>query len=55
MKKGLFKAQFSMSGEQLEALRVEATRRMNERGVRKIDTSEILREAVDQWMKRRKA
>jgi hypothetical protein len=53
MRKGLHKAQFSMTGEQLEALRVEATKRMNARGGRKIDTSEVLREAVDHWLKRR--
>jgi hypothetical protein len=53
MKKHLNKVQFSITDEQAKALRVEATKRMNARGRRKIDTSEVLREAVDAWMKRR--
>ena len=54
MKKGLHKAQFSMTTAQLDALRDEAQRRMVDRGRRKIDTSEVLRECVDAWMNEKK-
>lgn len=54
MKKGLVKAMFSMESRQLEALRAEATRRMVERKAGRIDASEVLREAVDAWLKRKR-
>lgn len=54
MKKGLVKTMFSVEPRQLEALREEATLRMQERKVGRIDASEVLREALDAWMKRRR-
>jgi hypothetical protein len=54
MKKGLVKAMFSMEAHQLAALRAEATRRMVERGRGRLDASEVVREAVDAWLKRRR-
>jgi hypothetical protein len=53
MKKPLVKAMFKVSPAQLEALRAEATRRMVERKAGRIDASEVLREALDLWIRRR--
>lgn len=53
-KKGLEKAMFRLEPEQLEALRREALRRAAERGSMKPDASEVVREAVAAWMKRRR-
>jgi hypothetical protein len=39
--------------DQWEALRTEAFRRAQERGSGRPDASEVLREALDAWMKRR--
>jgi cob(I)alamin adenosyltransferase len=54
MKKGLVKVMFKMESSQLEVLRSEATRRMAERKAGRIDTSEVVREAVAAWINRRK-
>jgi hypothetical protein len=54
MKKGLARAVFSVEPRQLEALRAEAARRMVERKAGRIDASEVLREAIDAWMAKRK-
>ncbi len=50
---GLTRATFSIELEQLAALQVEATKRMRERGSLKPDASEVVREALEAWMKRR--
>ncbi len=52
--KGLEKAMFRLEPEQLEALRREALRRAGERGSMKPDASELVREAVADWLKRRR-
>ncbi len=44
---------FRLEGEQLEALRREALRRAGERGSMKPDASELVREAVAEWLRRR--
>lgn len=49
-KKGLVLAGFRLRPDQLEALRREAFRRAEERGSRKPDASELLREALDAWL-----
>lgn len=54
MKRGLVRTIFSVTPEQLEALRAEATRRMVSRGRGRIDAGEVLREALDAWMRKRK-
>jgi hypothetical protein len=53
MKKGLVKAMFSVEPRQLEALRAEATKRMVERGRGRLDASEVVREAIALWLRRR--
>jgi hypothetical protein len=53
MKKGLVKAMFSMEPRHLEELRREAARRMVERGAGRVDTSELVREAVEAWLRKR--
>lgn len=53
MRKHLVKQVFSIDPEQLDALRAEATRRMVERKTGRPDASEVLREALASWMKRR--
>lgn len=50
---GLTRATFSVEVEQLEALQVEAMKRAQERGSLKPDASEVVREALTAWMKRR--
>ncbi len=52
IRRGLIKTVVSMEPRHLEALRAEARRRMMERKVRRIDTSEIVREAIEFWLKR---
>ncbi len=55
MKKDYLKVMFKIAPDQLEALRAEAMRRAKERNRGRIDASEVLREAVDAWMRKRKA
>ncbi len=50
--KGLAKAMVRLEPEQLEALRREALRRAAERGSMKPDGSEIVREALAEWLRR---
>jgi hypothetical protein len=52
-KKGFSKATFSMDPEQLVGLRREAARRMVERGAGRVDASELVREAVGAWLRKR--
>jgi hypothetical protein len=52
--KGLEKAMFRLEPGQLQALRREALRRAGERGSMKPDASELVREAVEAWLPRRK-
>ncbi|ACL66747.1 hypothetical protein A2cp1_3417 [Anaeromyxobacter dehalogenans 2CP-1] len=52
--KGFVKGQWTLTPEQDDALREEATRRMIERGARRVDASEVMREILDAWLKRRK-
>jgi hypothetical protein len=54
MSRGLTRTVVAFKPQQLEALRAEARRRMRARKVRKIDAGEVIREAVDAWMKRRR-
>lgn len=51
-RKGLEKAMFRLEPEQLEAVRREALRRAVERGSMKPDGSEVVREALAEWMRR---
>lgn len=51
--KGLEKAMFRLEARQLQAIRHEALRRAAERGSMKPDGSEIVREAVEAWLKKR--
>ncbi len=51
-RKGLEKAMFRLEPSQLEALRREALRRAADRGSMKPDASELVREAVGEWLKR---
>jgi hypothetical protein len=53
MKKNLTKVMFSMDPQHLQDLRREAARRMVERGAGRADTSELVREAVESWLKKR--
>ena len=48
------KGQVVLTREQWAALRAEAFKRAAARGSAKPDTSEVLREAVDAWMKRKR-
>jgi hypothetical protein len=52
MKKGLEKAMFSMDPGHLRELRREAAKRMADRGAGRADTSELVREAVEAWLKK---
>jgi hypothetical protein len=52
MKKGLVKVMFSVDPRQLDALRREATLRMVERRAGRIDTSEVVREALSFWIQK---
>jgi hypothetical protein len=51
---GNVKRQFVVSPEHDKALADEAFRRAASRGSRKPDASEVLREILDDWMKRRR-
>jgi hypothetical protein len=51
--KGLVKATFSIRPEQLVALRKEARRRADAAGTYRADASEVVREAVDLWLRDR--
>jgi hypothetical protein len=50
--KGLVPATFRFAPDQLAALRREALRRAGERGSAKPDASELIREAVNLWLRR---
>jgi hypothetical protein len=50
--KGLEKAMFRLEPQQLSALRREALRRATERASMKPDASEIVREAVAEWLRK---
>ena len=50
---GNVKSMFTISPEQDRALREEAFKRAMERGSRKPDASEILREVLDEWLAKR--
>jgi hypothetical protein len=50
--KNLEKVMFRLEPEQLDALRREALRRAADRGSMKPDASELVREAVDAWLKK---
>jgi hypothetical protein len=52
--KGFEKAMFRLEPGQLQALRREALRRAGERGSMKPDASELVREAVEAWLKAKK-
>ena len=54
MTRGLVRTVVALEPRQVEALRAEAVRRMLARKAGRIDAGEIVREAVDAWMKRRK-
>jgi hypothetical protein len=51
---GDVKGQFTIKPEHDLALREEAARRMQAAGRRKMNTSEVLREVLDEWLRRRK-
>lgn len=53
-KKGLKAATYRMEPGQIDALQREALKRAQERGSFKADASEIVREAVDAWIAKRK-
>lgn len=50
---GFVKATFSLEPEQLAGVVAEASRRATERGAMRSDASEVVREAIDEWRKRR--
>ena len=52
-KRGHVKALVRLRPDQLKGLRVEATKRTLAIGARRVDVSEVLREAVDAWLSRR--
>lgn len=52
--KDLVKGQWSLSPEHVRALRAEAMKRAEARNSGKPDASEVLREVLDAWLKRRK-
>lgn len=52
-KKGLEKVLVRLEPRQAQALRAEAFRRAQERGKGQPDASEVLREALDEWLRRR--
>lgn len=51
--KGLKPVMVRLEPKQIVALKAEALRRATERGSMKPDASELIREALDAWMKRR--
>jgi hypothetical protein len=52
-KKGLKAATYRIHPAQIAALQKEAMRRAAERGSMKPDASELVREAIDAWFKKR--
>jgi hypothetical protein len=52
--KDLVKGQWSLAPAHVEALRAEAMKRAAARGAGRLDASEVLREVLDAWLKRRK-
>lgn len=52
-KKGLEKVMFRLEPEQLQALRREAIKLAAKRGSMKPDASELVREALAAWLRRR--
>jgi hypothetical protein len=48
----LVKATFSIAPDQLAAVVAEARRRALQRGTARADAGQVVREALDQWMKR---
>ncbi len=52
--KGLAKATFSIRPDQLAAIRGEARRRADLAGSYRADASEVVREAIDSWLKGRR-
>ncbi len=53
-KKGLKPAVYRMRPEQIESLQTLAKKRADERGSFKPDASELVREAVDAWLPKRR-
>jgi hypothetical protein len=51
--RGFTKATFSVRPDQLAALRAEARRRADRSGAFRPDVSEIVREAIDRWLRAR--
>jgi hypothetical protein len=49
--RGFTKATFSLRPEQLEALRAAARQRADRAGLFRPDVSEVVREALDAWLK----
>ncbi len=52
--KDLVKGQWSLAPAHVEALRAEAMKRAAASGAGRLDASEVLREVLDAWLKRRK-
>ena len=52
--KDLVKGQWSLSPAHVEALRAEAMKRAAASGAGRLDASEVLREVLDAWLKRRR-
>lgn len=52
--KGLIKGAWSLAPAHVEALRAEAMKRAAASGAGRLDASEVLREVLDAWLKRRK-
>lgn len=53
--KDLVKGQWSLAPTHVAALRAEAMKRALAKGSGKPDASEVLREVLDAWLKKRKA
>jgi hypothetical protein len=51
-KRGLERTVVALAPEQVDAIREEAMRRMVDRRVGRMDSGEIVREALDDWMRR---
>ena len=52
--KDLVKGQWSLAPAHVEALRAEAMKRAAASGAGRLDASEVLREVLDAWLKRRR-
>jgi hypothetical protein len=50
--RGYLKATFSIRPDQLRAIRAEARRRADAAGAFRADASEVVREALDNWVRR---